>query len=212
MLTAKPTPKLQGDLLDLAWVAYFDGRGGILDAGGVPASGPAHDYPQQVRDRLAKYALDTGGDGLPGDGTGGIPAGYQPPTDAQQVAAVSFALDQLGKPYVFGAEGPNSYDCSGLVMAAWAHAGVHIARVTGDQVHTGVAVSSLDAMQPGDLIFIPGSDGTPSNPGHVGMYIGRGGDGRQYLVQAPHTGDVVKVSPVSGWSKQVAAIRRPVTR
>jgi cell wall-associated NlpC family hydrolase len=93
-------------------------------------------------------------------------------------------------------------------MAAWAHAGVHIPRVTGDQAHTGTMVASLDAMQPGDLIFIPGSDGSMTKPGHVGMYIGRGADGRQYLVQAPHSGTVVQVTPV--WTpQQIAAIRRP---
>ncbi|SRR6266511_618999 len=206
MLAAKPA-KLQGDLLDLAWAAYFDGRGGILAAGGVPASGPAHDYPQQVRARLPKYARDTGGDGLP-DGAGGIPPGWTAPTNAQQATAVNFALAQLGKPYVFGAEGPDSYDCSGLVMAAWAAAGVHMPHSTFAQAGIGIAVSSVDAMQPGDLILIPGSDGTMTHPGHVGMYIGRGGDGRQYLVQAPHTGTVVQVSPV--WSaSQIAAIRRP---
>lgn len=211
MLAAKPKPKLQGDVLDLAWAAYFAGRGAILAAGGVPDSGPTHDYPQQIRDRLWKYAVDTGGDGLPDGGGSGIPAGYTLPSDSQQAAAVSFALAQLGKPYVFGAAGPNSYDCSGLVMAAWAHAGVRIPRVTGDQVHTGVAVPSLAAAQPGDLIFIPGSNGTMTRPGHVGMYIGRGKDGRQYLVQAPHTGTVVQVTPVWG-AAQIAMIRRPVTR
>lgn len=202
--------RLHGDVLDLAWAAYFAGRGGILAAGGVPASGLAHDYPRQIRDRIPKYAAD-GGAGLPGGG-GGVPAGYTPPSNAQQAAAVGFALDQLGKPYVWGAEGPNSYDCSGLVMAAWARAGVRIPRVTRDQVHTGMAVASLAAMQPGDLIFIPGADGTMARPGHVGMYIGRGGDGRQYLIHAPQTGDVVRTGRVSGWSQQIAAIRRPLDR
>ena len=112
---------------------------------------------------------------------------------------------------MFGAEGPNAYDCSGLVMAAWAHAGVTIPRVTGDQVHTGVGVYSLDAMEPGDLIFIPGSDGTMSRPGHVGMYIGRDSAGRRWLVQAPHSGDRVKTTPVDAWG-QIAAIRRPLTQ
>jgi cell wall-associated NlpC family hydrolase len=96
-------------------------------------------------------------------------------------------------------------------MTAWAKAGVRIPRVTGDQVHTGIAVTSLAAMQPGDLIFIPGSDGTMARPGHVGMYIGAIG-GRQYLVQAPHTGTVVKTSLVSAWASEVAAIRRPLGR
>lgn len=199
---------LHGDVLDLAWAAYFAGRDAILRAGGVPSSGLTHDYPEQVRARLATYARDTGGDGLPGGG-GGIPAGFTLPTNAQQATAVRYALDQLGKPYQYGAEGPNAFDCSGLVMQAWLHAGISIPRVTGDQVHTGVAVTSLAAMQPGDLIFIPGADGTLSHPGHVGMYIGRGGDGRQYLVQAPHTGDHVKVTLVADFTP-LAAIRRPL--
>jgi len=152
-----------------------------------------------------------GGDGLPDGGAGGIPDGYHLPTDAQQAAAVAFALAQLGKPYVFGAEGPNAYDCSGLMMAAWAAAGVAVPRTTYDQANVGVAVPGLATMQPGDLLFIPGSDGTAAHPGHVGMYIGVGGDNRQYLVQAPHIGTVVKVIPVSDWASQVAAIRRPVT-
>jgi hypothetical protein len=209
LLAAKP-PGLHGDPLDLAWAAYFAGRGAILAAGGVPDSGATHDYPLQVRDRLAKYAADTGGDGLP-NGGGGVPAGYALPSNAQQAAAVSFALAQLGKPYVFGAEGPNAYDCSGLLMAAWAHANVHIPRVTADQVHTGVAVDGVAAMQPGDLIFIPGAEGTMANPRHVGMYIGRDDTGRQWLVQAPHTGDHVKTTLVSAFGR-IATIRRPLIK
>ena len=171
---------------------------------------------QSLTDRFwlggASQQCDGGaGDAALGSGAG-IPDGYQLPTDAQARAAVSFALAQLGKPYEFGAEGPNTYDCSGLMMAAWAAAGVAIPRTTFDQVGTGVAVPGLSAMTPGDLIFIPGSDGTMAHPGHVGMYIGVGGDGKQYLAQAPQTGDVVKVSPVSSWASQIAAIRRPVDK
>jgi cell wall-associated NlpC family hydrolase len=151
------------------------------------------------------------GDGLPDSGATGIPAGLVLPSNAQQAIAVAFALAQLGKPYVFGATGPNSYDCSGLVMTAWAKAAVRIPRITGDQVHTGIAVTNLAAMQPGDLIFIPGSDGTMAHPGHVGMYIGTI-HRRQLLVQAPHTGTVVKTVPVSSWANQIAAIRRPASR
>jgi cell wall-associated NlpC family hydrolase len=152
-----------------------------------------------------------GGAGLPADGATGLPPGFTLPTDTQQATAVAFALRQLGKPYVFGAAGPDTYDCSGLMMAAWAAAGVRIPRVTYDQVDVGIAVPNTAAMQPGDLIFIPGSDGTVARPGHVGMYIGRGGDGRQHLVQAPQTGDVVKLSTVSSWQSEIVAIRRPVT-
>ncbi|MEU8073111.1 C40 family peptidase [Micromonospora sp. NPDC049151] len=162
-----------------------------------------------ISDGLDIVCTSDGGDGLPPLDDAGLPEGFVLPTDPQLRAVVSFALAQRGKPYVWGAEGPDSYDCSGLMMAAWARGGVQIPRVTADQVRTGVAVPSLAAMQPGDLIFIPGSDGTMLRPRHVGMYIGTDRGGRQYLVQAPKTGDVVKVVAVSNWSRQVAAIRRP---
>ncbi|WP_444950997.1 C40 family peptidase [Micromonospora ureilytica] len=162
-----------------------------------------------ISDGMNIVCTSDGGDGLPSLDNAGLPEGFVLPPDPQLRAVVAFALGQLGKPYVWGAEGPDSYDCSGLMMAAWAKGGVQIPRVTADQVHTGVAVPSLAAMRPGDLIFIPGSDGTMTRPGHVGMYIGVDRSGRQYLIQAPSTGDVVKVVAVSNWSRQVAAIRRP---
>ncbi|MBT8227813.1 MAG: C40 family peptidase [Dactylosporangium sp.] len=140
---------------------------------------------------------------------GGIPEGYRLPTETQARTAVVFALEQLGEPYVFGANGPEAWDCSSLMQKSWAAAGVAIPRVTRDQVRIGVSVPGPSAMRPGDLIFIPGSGGSMSQPGHVGMYIGLGGDGQGHLVQAPHTGDVVKVTPLSAWAGQIAAIRRP---
>jgi cell wall-associated NlpC family hydrolase len=176
-----------------------------------PPTGPPSSTPSATTPVSAPSARCDEGDGLPDSGASGIPAGLVLPSNAQQAIAVAFALAQLGKPYVFGATGPNTYDCSGLVMTAWAKAGVRIPRITRDQVHTGVAVTSLAAMHPGDLIFIPGSDGTTAHPGHVGMYIGTI-RGRQFLVQAPHTGTVVKTVPVSTWARQVAAIRRPLDR
>ena len=131
-----------------------------------------------------------------------------PSCATQAHAAVQFALAQRGKAYVFGATGPNTFDCSGLVQAAWAAAGVTIPRTTYQQVKVGAAVPGPSFMKPGDLIFIPGSDGTMANPGHVGMFIGPGADGQPALVQAPSTGDVVKIIPVSGWTSKIAAIRR----
>ncbi|MFI5934073.1 C40 family peptidase [Actinoplanes sp. NPDC051494] len=143
-------------------------------------------------------------------GAGGpLPVGYRLPTEGQARTAVNFALQQLGDPYVFGANGPDTWDCSSLMQRAWAAADVAIPRVTTDQVRSGMPVPGLAAMRPGDLIFIAGSLGTMSSPRHVGMYIGTGDDGKQYLVQAPQSGDVVKVSPVSNWANLIAAIRRP---
>src|SRR5207302_2891257 len=76
---------------------------------------------QELVEKLWPGAVITcdGGTGQGEGGGGGIPPGYHLPTEAQQAAVVSFALAQLGKPYVWGGEGPNGYDCSGLVMAAW---------------------------------------------------------------------------------------------
>lgn len=157
------------------------------------------------------WARCDGGDGLPIDNQpAGMPAGYQLPSDAQQATVVAFALRQLGKPYVFGAAGPDAWDCSGLVMVAWRQVGVRLTHSTYYMVDEGVPVPNLQAMQPGDLIFIPGSDGTREHPGHVGMYIGRDSAGQQWLEQAPHTGTTVRTAPVRSWAGQIAKIIRPV--
>lgn len=139
----------------------------------------------------------------------GLPVGFRLPGDPTLAAVVGFALDQLGKPYVYATEGPDTYDCSGLVLAAWAVAGVALPRTTWFQVGVGTPVASIDTMTPGDLIFIPGADGTNAHPGHVGMYVGAVGAER-YLVHAPQTGDVVKVSTVASWRNEIVAIRHPI--
>ena len=128
-----------------------------------------------------------------------IPAG----TPAPIVEVITFALAQLGKPYQYGATGPASYDCSGLVQAAYARIGVQLPRTTFDQVNVGSPIYSTSQLEPGDLLFIPGSDGTPQAPGHVGMYLGD-----NILIQAPETGQVVKLSPLSQWMDSIVAMRR----
>ncbi len=77
--------------------------------------------------------------------------------------AVAFALRQVGKPYQWGATGPDAYDCSGLVYAAYAAAGIRIARTTFGWRQDGPQIP-LPEIQPGDLLFSAGSDGTPANP------------------------------------------------
>lgn len=94
--------------------------------------------------------------------------------------ALAFARSQVGKPYVWGATGPDSYDCSGLTQAAWKAAGVDIPRVTYDQVNAGTTVSVSNA-QPGDLVFFY-DDVT-----HVGLYIGNG-----KMIHAPKPGTYVR--------------------
>lgn len=104
--------------------------------------------------------------------------------------AVRTALGQLGKPYVFGAAGPGSFDCSGLTMFAYAAAGISLPHYTGSQYATGRRVG-LGELQPGDLVFFDGL-------GHEGMYIGNG-----MMVHAPHSGDVVRTVAIAGYWQSV---------
>ncbi|HEY7429962.1 MAG TPA: bifunctional lytic transglycosylase/C40 family peptidase [Streptosporangiaceae bacterium] len=118
-------------------------------------------------------------------------ARYTTPTSPSAAAtAITFALRQLGKPYRWGATGPDAYDCSGLVYAAYAAAGIQIARTTFQWRFDGPQVP-LSQIQPGDLLFSAGSDGTPANPGHVVMYLGGG-----QIVQAPQAGQDVQIDPL----------------
>ena len=106
----------------------------------------------------------------------GLPLGYSIPASADpaEFTAVSYALAQLGKPYVWGGAGPEAFDCSGLTMTAWAAAGVTLLHSTLDQIAEGTPVDDLSELAPGDLLLIPGSDGTLAAPGHVGIYLGDG--------------------------------------
>jgi len=116
---------------------------------------------------------------------------YTVPAPASAAAsAMAFAIRQVGKPYRWGAAGPGAYDCSGLVYAAYAAAGVHIARTTYQWRQDGPRVR-LAQIQPGDLLFSAGSDGTPASPGHVVMYLGGG-----RIIQAPQTGEDVQIDPL----------------
>jgi peptidoglycan DL-endopeptidase CwlO len=115
------------------------------------------------------------------------PATYTGPTTTQADKAVAFAYAQLGKPYVWGATGPASYDCSGLVQAAWASAGVAIPRTTYEQ-WAALPHVPMSAIQPGDLIFFDAI-------GHVAIYVGN-----NMIVDAPQPGQFVeKVSLSSPW-------------
>ena len=144
--------------------------------------------------------LDCGGGG--GDlplgplGLSGLPTTYTIPSTTSQPAriAVTFALAQRGKPYLWGGTGPDGYDCSGLMLQAWARAGQPLGRTTWDQIKDGTPTSRF-ALLPGDLVLTPGGDGTLASPGHVGMFIGQG-----LVIHAPRTGDVIKVVTFSSFT------------
>ncbi|HEY9473160.1 MAG TPA: C40 family peptidase, partial [Mycobacteriales bacterium] len=97
------------------------------------------------------------------------------------------ALSKLGSPYVWAAAGPDSFDCSGLMLWAWAQAGVALPHYTGDQYNMGTHVG-IGELQPGDLVFFY------EGLSHVGMYIGGGN-----VVHAPQPGDVVKIASVDSF-------------
>lgn len=114
------------------------------------------------------------------------PGGGSPNSGSSSAAqqAIDFAKAQLGKPYVWGATGPNSFDCSGLTQAAWARAGVSLPRTTWDQVNAGTTVAKAD-MRPGDLVFFY------EDISHVGLYLGDG-----EMIHAPKPGESVRVEAV----------------
>jgi cell wall-associated NlpC family hydrolase len=135
----------------------------------------------------AQVAANTvGGGGSGSSSAGTTQATYTGSTSSQGGKAVAFAYAQLGKPYVWGATGPDSYDCSGLAQAAWASAGVSIPRTTYDQWASLPHISS-SSLEPGDLLYYAGES-------HVAIYVGGG-----YIIDAPQTGETVQKIPESGW-------------
>jgi cell wall-associated NlpC family hydrolase len=113
--------------------------------------------------------------------------GVEPGLGTQPATAIAFATGKLGVPYVWGGTGPDGYDCSGLVQAAYRAAGVALPRVAQTQFDAGPRLSPATPPLPGDLVFFGGSARDVS---HVGLYIG-GGE----MIDAPYTGTVVRIDP-----------------
>jgi cell wall-associated NlpC family hydrolase len=130
----------------------------------------------QAQKKTTAKPTNTGNAQLPGN----LPA-----PSPKAAIAIEFARQQIGKPYVYAATGPNSYDCSGLTMAAYKAAGISMPHYSGSQYSMFPKVP-IDQLEPGDLVF-RGSGGSD----HVGLYIGNG-----MMIHAPHTGDVVKIAAV----------------
>ena len=118
-----------------------------------------------------------------------VPADVPAPTQAA-AAAIAEAAAHLGQPYVWGATGPASFDCSGLTLTAYRAAGINLPRTAAQQWYAGPQVA-LGDLQPGDLLFWAYDANNPATIHHVAMYVGGG-----KMIAAPHSGDVVKVQPV----------------
>lgn len=123
-----------------------------------------------------------------GRGTGhadrGTPRAAVAAPDSRAARAIAFAYGALGKPYVWGATGPDSFDCSGLTQAAWRAAGVSLPRTTYTQINAGQRVPRSQ-LAPGDLVFFY------SGVSHVGLYIGNG-----RMIHAPRPGAPVRIAPI----------------
>ncbi|MFC4057259.1 NlpC/P60 family protein [Planomonospora corallina] len=144
------------------------------------------------RDRARNGGRGSGGPGGSGWATG---------SSARGDIAADWALTQLGKPYVWAADGPNSYDCSGLTMRAWERVGIRLDHWTGTQWTSGPHVR-LNELRRGDLVFFGRITRNPGDIHHVGIYIGGG-----MMVHAPRTGDVVRIAPI--WRSDLVGATRP---
>ncbi|MFJ4853909.1 NlpC/P60 family protein [Streptomyces sp. NPDC088730] len=133
--------------------------------------------------RAAYEASDGSGRGA-GHADRSAPRGSEQAPNARAAAAVAFAYGALGKPYVWGATGPSSFDCSGLTQASWRAAGVSLPRTTYTQINAGQQVGRSE-LAPGDLVFFY------SGISHVGLYIGNG-----RMIHAPRPGAPVRIAPI----------------
>ncbi|WP_090766722.1 NlpC/P60 family protein [Nonomuraea maritima] len=135
----------------------------------------------KVESNLFRRALGEAGQ----PGTRATRVNLPVPGDGKAAAAVRWALSQQLKPYVWGAAGPSSYDCSGLVMAAYRQVGISLPHYTGSQWTAGTHIDRSD-LRPGDLVFFY------NDLHHVGLYLGGG-----MMIHAPRTGDVVRIASIA---------------
>lgn len=124
------------------------------------------------------------------DLTGCRPTGGALGENPYAAKAIEYARSKFGRPYVWGAKGPEEFDCSGLVQAAYKHAGLAVPGYSGDQYNSGKHIPVAEA-QPGDLIFWADAKGNPEAIHHVAIYVGNG-----EVIHAPQDGDVVKQSKI----------------
>lgn len=140
-----------------------------------------------ISSEYTKLVRDSSGARADGDGVTAVAAAATDTSLGSEI--VAYAKQFLGRPYVYGANGPNSFDCSGFTKYIYSHFGYSIYRTASSQLSNGVSVSRTQ-MEPGDLVFF--RNNTSKAASHVGIYIGNG-----KFIHASSTGDVVKISDLS---------------
>ncbi|MDN3024546.1 C40 family peptidase [Streptomyces sp. S.PB5] len=140
--------------------------------------------PDEERAGDVQRASRTSGAGTARDALAPTPSGAVSAPNSRTSAAISYAYSKLGSPYVWGATGPDAFDCSGLTQAAYRSAGISLPRTTYAQIDTGQRVSRSELM-PGDLVFFY------SAISHVGLYIGNG-----QMIHAPNPSAPVRIAPI----------------
>ena len=159
------------------------------------AAQTAADQARASRAAARTAATTTAAPAATATATATTPAPVSVPASDRAAVAVAAAKAQLGKPYVWAAAGPDSFDCSGLTMYVWAKAGVSLPHSSRLQIGVGTQVSESQ-LEPGDLVFF----GSPIH--HVGIYVGNG-----EMIHAPQTGDVVKYTSIAVMSDYAGATR-----
>jgi cell wall-associated NlpC family hydrolase len=163
----------------------------------VAAAGRLIPHGASVQQLVALVATGPNGSGTAGAGSAslsGVPS-------AQIDATLRAAMSREGMPYVWGAAGPTSFDCSGLVQWSFAQAGIVMPRVAADQALTGPAVP-VTQLKPGDLLFYHTDPTAPTYISHVAIYLGNG-----WMIQAPEPGQNVEVVPADFGSEFAGAVR-----
>ena len=134
-------------------------------------------------------------------GVSGVSGSSAAAGSTEIVTMLNAALSRQGLPYVWGAAGPGSFDCSGLVQWSFAQAGMRMPRVAADQARTGPAVP-VSQLQPGDLLFYHTDPTDPGYISHVAIYLGNG-----KMIQAPQPGQNVEVVPADTGNEFAGAVR-----
>jgi len=213
------------------WALYGDG-GNIMDpadaipaaarllvANGAPgnlqqavfAYNHSGSYVTDVLDQAARYAAG-GAQAVSAAGSAICQQAALGPLPGAAGKILAYAGAQLGKPYIYGATGPDAYDCSGLVMMAYRAAGIAIPRTSQAQWAYGTQIPASQ-VQPGDLVFFAGADGTPAAPGHVGIVLNPAAHTMldAYAVGYPVEEDTYGLPDSKGGLSPVVGFTRPPT-